>query len=237
MAAARRAPWSLNELCFTITFSRGRSPGEVLGLYGADPAQARTLTWQEACDEQMFVADERLFLRSGKLGHWAFGYEALSLEGLRPPVLQALSEGTDTLVLFWAEGKMRFGHWRDGVEHESFEPGLSYSRPRSQPRPFWDRIHHRYQNGSSGYLAAIEVIDEHIRTSVTHEALSAPALTLELTTPAPDHLTRPRPPASRKGLGKSLGALRLDPPPPSHTVVGIPAPGPETGTGPSTSSP
>ncbi|GLY29948.1 hypothetical protein [Kineosporia sp. NBRC 101731] len=184
MAAARRAPWSLSEVGFVITFTRGLSPTDILTRYGVDPGTARPVTWQQAVDEQMFGA-EATVLRVGMLGQWAFCHQDRPLE---KPSLDILSEGTDSLSLLdLGGGETTFQHWRDGLRYELFRPGFSYSRPRSEPHPFWDRISARHAAGLSGAKAALAVIEEHVRGEVTHDLLAGPLLTTAVTTGASVH--------------------------------------------------
>ena len=145
--AAERAPWTLPQAGFTITFTRGISPEQARAHYGAVVA------------------------RAGTLNRWAFCYEEAGTEGLRTPVLKALSEGTDTLVLHDSGSTVRFEHWRDGERLEGFEPGRPYSRPKWEPRPYWDRLQEMLTPGVRRAHAARALIEEKIQAELTEEVL------------------------------------------------------------------
>ncbi|GAB3254280.1 DUF6461 domain-containing protein [Kineosporia babensis] len=207
--AAERAPWTLNDLGFTITFTRGISPASVLAGYGADPAQATLRSRAQALDLRADGGHD--VLQAGVCNHWAFGYEEVGWDGTRDVVLQALSDGTDTLSLYTFGGKVFFSHWRDGERLERFEPGALYTRPKWEPRPFWNQMQARLAPGTRRDHTALALIEQHIRADLTETLLTGPLLTLLLTTPAPDHLAPPpRQPKHRK-------PLRLVQPPTSAT--------------------
>ncbi len=176
--AAERAPWTLTAPTgagFTITFTRGISAEQVLAGYGAPASEAHTVPWS---------ADSRM-LRVGLLNRWAFGYEEQGTEGLRTIVLKALSEGTDTLVLHDSGSSVRFEHWRDSERLEGFEPGRPYSRPRWEPRPYWDRLQEKLVPGVRRAPAALALIEQQIRAVLTEEVLTGPLLSVRLDTSAP----------------------------------------------------
>lgn len=189
-----RAPWSLNDLGFTITFTRGITPTEALTRYGFAVEQAHPHTRTE------FLALERpartpppTLVAAGTMNRWAFCYEEGGCLGSDPRVLSDLSDGTDALSLHDIGGRTVFSHWRDRFRHEGFEPGFPGSRHHVGQHPFWDRMQARRTPGVLRSRTALAVIEEHIGSELTADLLTGRLLTLAVAAP----ISQIRTPAGR----------------------------------------
>lgn len=126
-------------LAFCMLFAHAVSTDELLAAYGCDPASARMLTWDE------MVEDEDLgdiwedpgsapIVRIGRTGDWAFGFEALGLEGARPELAKHLPVGTETVSLGVSGNAFSwFRHAVNGVAITEFEPLAPYQRRGTDP--------------------------------------------------------------------------------------------------------
>lgn len=179
-----RAPWSLNDLGFTITFTRGLTPAQVLTRYGFAAQQAQLITRAQFLAVPLPArTPPPTLVAAGMLRRWAFCYEEIGCLGTDRRVLGDLSEGTDTLSLYDIGGMTVFSHWRDGFRHEGFEPGFPGSRRDLGHRPFWDRMQARRTPGVLRSRTALAVIEEHIGGELTADLLTGRLLRLAIPGP------------------------------------------------------
>src|SRR5687768_635188 len=84
----------IGQLGFTVTFSLGLSPEEVLSQYGADPGQAEYLSRNDAWNR--FGPNRGgSQLRAGTIGRWGFCFEEAGVEGIKARTLSGLSADTE----------------------------------------------------------------------------------------------------------------------------------------------
>ena len=98
-------PWKWMEtITFCLTFTRGRTPREVVDAYGADVNSIRLITREEIAE----VFDPRyndIVVSVGKLEAWTFCIEFVARPiGNLPQVMSNLSEGTDTAAVVLDHG-------------------------------------------------------------------------------------------------------------------------------------
>lgn len=92
-------PWMwANEELVSFNLVRDRSPVDLLRLYDADPAAARTMT--RRASDAAFRLPEGTVLRVGRAGTWSFCCENWLAVGFDPGLLERLSVGTDTIHYF-----------------------------------------------------------------------------------------------------------------------------------------
>jgi uncharacterized protein DUF6461 len=174
----------VGRLGFTVTFSLGRTPEEVLSLYGADPSQAEHLTRDGAWI--MYPPNNGgAQLRAGMLGRWAFCFEEAGFEGFKARTLSGLSADTETLSLFHSAGKSSFIYLRDSEGIEAFEPGLPETLRGEQPCRFWTATEKILDLGtpSAPVLpahAVLQAITKHIREPLDRRTLEGPLLSVFL---------------------------------------------------------
>jgi hypothetical protein len=110
-----------------LTFVEGRSPEEVEVHLGADPASRRSMTFEQAADEQDFVA-ERLAVQIGVLDGWTVLVEPNGYICTQDAVLASLSTAGRAVMVFWNVNlDSRFGYAREGVLVRVFDPVLGTS--------------------------------------------------------------------------------------------------------------
>ncbi|MFB7462884.1 DUF6461 domain-containing protein [Streptomyces sp. NPDC056224] len=95
---------------FTLTFVRGVAPAEVLSRMGVDPS---TLALRDATDlsddfDDDFLDDDEPVVTTGTDGPWTWAWEQGGMHGLDERILQAVSTGTEAVVLHYNEKPM---HW------------------------------------------------------------------------------------------------------------------------------
>jgi len=178
----------IGQLGFTVTFSLGLSPEEVLQHYGADATQARQLSRLDAWNAYP-PSVGRSQLRAGTIGRWGFCFEEAGTEGIKPATLSRLSADTETLSFFTAAGTSRFIYLKDGQGVEAFEPGRPETLHGNLPRRFWDsttKILERAGHTSSmpPQHAVLQAIAKHVRGLLDRTVLDGPLLTGILTAPS-----------------------------------------------------
>ena len=171
----------VGRLGFTVTFSLGRTPEDVLSLYGADPGQAEHLTRDGAWI--MYPPNNGgAQLRAGMLGRWAFCFEEAGFEGFKARTLSGLSAETETLSFFNSAGKSSFIYLRDSEGIEAFEPGLPETLRGEQPCKFWTATQ-KILDGANPVLpahAVLQAITKHIREPLERRTLEGPLLSVFL---------------------------------------------------------
>ncbi|MEU8328615.1 DUF6461 domain-containing protein [Micromonospora sp. NPDC048839] len=184
-----------------MTFTKGRSPEDVLVRYGADPQAARSLD-HHASSQYGESLQEGAVLRAGILATWSFCLEEESVAGAMPATCSALSEGTETLsILRGGDGMNIFAHWRDKRCVEQFEPGMPNTKPQP-PHPWWDLMHGQLATPPpqrSRLIPALEAVAVYIGAPLDSHSVDGPLLTARLSaqrTHSPSHpyTTDRRPP-------------------------------------------
>jgi hypothetical protein len=175
----------VGRLGFTVTFSLGRTPEDVLTRYGADPQRAEPLSRDGAWI--MYPPNiGGAQLRVGMLGRWGFCFEEAGFEGFKARTLSALSEDTETISFFTSANKSSFIYLKDSEGIEAFEPGLRETLRGHQPCKFWTDVEKILDRASStGPMApshaVLQAITKHIRSPLDRATLEGPLLTAFLT--------------------------------------------------------
>ena len=172
----------VGRLGFTVTFSLGRTPEDVLTQYGADPQQAEHLTRDGAWI--MYPPNiGGAQLRVGMLGRWGFCFEEAGFEGFKTRTLSALSTDTETISFFTSPNKSSFIYLKDCEGIEAFEPGLPETLRGNAPCKFWtdvEKILDWSAQGGTPMLpshAVLQAITKHIRGPLDRATLEGPLLT------------------------------------------------------------
>ena len=166
---------------FTVTFSLGRTPEDVLTQYGADPGQAEVLSRDGAWIRYPpNIGGAQL--RVGTLGRWGFCFEEAGFEGFKARTLSGLSADTETISLFTSPDTSSFIYLKDGEGVEAFEPGLPETLRGDHPCKFWAATQKIMDGGSSAapvqpIYAVMQAITKHIRGPLDRATLVGPLLT------------------------------------------------------------
>ena len=206
----------VGRLGFTVTFSLGRTPEDVLRLYGADPSQAEHLTRDGAWI--MYPPNSGgAQLRAGMLGRWAFCFEEAGFEGFKARTLSALSADTETISFFNSAGKSSFIYLRDSEGIEAFEPGLPETLRGDQPCKFWAATQKILEMDNPGgpiapAHAVLRAITKHIREPLDRRTLEGPLLSVFL------------PDADRAPMGAEFDEPADQSEPPADQAAPIPTP-------------
>ena len=122
-----RFDWASDVPAVCMTFVEGLSPDEVEVHLGADRASRRSTTFEQAADEQDFVA-ERFAVQIGVLGGWTVIVEPNGYICTQDAVLAGLSTAGRAVMVFWNVNlDSRFGYAREGVLVRVFDPVLGTS--------------------------------------------------------------------------------------------------------------
>lgn len=105
-----------------LTFVRGSDPRQVAASFGAVVGNARTLDFDEFCEEAFAHHDRHPVIGVRRIGDWVLVVEDNGYQGVRPEVLRRVSARSEALSVFWnAQGCTRFSHAVDAEVHTSFE--------------------------------------------------------------------------------------------------------------------
>ncbi|WP_438290878.1 DUF6461 domain-containing protein [Streptomyces sp. HUAS TT7] len=109
---------------FSVTFSRGLEPAELLHRMGCAPGSLTSMTRADA--EAYELGDERegAVLRAGTAGEWAYALQLWGAHGIDAGVMAAVSAGTESVVLVSTSTIPWFAHSVNGEEVCAFDPGL-----------------------------------------------------------------------------------------------------------------
>jgi len=170
----------IGHIGFTVTFTLGRDPQEVLSLYGTGDREAQVLTREEAW--MQFPPNQGgAQLRAGTLGRWGFCFEEASIEGMKSGPLSRLSAETETIALFAVPGRSDFTYLKDGLRVESFDPGNAGSVQGDQPYTFWtgtQKIMSWARSEPTPPIhAVLQTIAKYIREPLDRNTLEGPLLT------------------------------------------------------------
>jgi hypothetical protein len=166
---------------FTITFSLGLAPEDVLSRYGADAGRAQHLTRPEAWTRYPPNYGGAQ-LRTGTLERWGFCFEEAGVEGIKTRTLSQLSAETETISFSTSLGMSSFIYLRDGEGIEAFEPGLPNTLLGDEPFKFWadtQKIMDRANQTTpmAPEHAVLQAITKHIRGLLDRTVLEGPLLT------------------------------------------------------------
>ncbi len=168
-------------LGFTVTFSLGRTPEDVLSLYGADSRRVERLSRDGAWIRYPpNIGGAQL--RAGTLGRWGFCFEEAGFEGFKARTLSALSADTETISFFTSPETSSFIYLKDSEGIEAFEPGRPETLRGGQPCKFWAETQKIMDRGNqatpiSATHAVLQVITKHIRGPLDRATLEGPLLT------------------------------------------------------------
>lgn len=165
-------------LGFTVTFSLGRTPEDVLSLYGAEASRAETLSRDGAWIRYPpNIGGAQL--RAGTLGRWGFCFEEAGFEGFKARTLSALSADTETISFFTSPATSSFIYLKDSEGVEAFEPGLPDTLRGDGPCKFWadtQKIIERAPQ-TPPIHAVMQAITKHVRGPLDRATLVGPLLT------------------------------------------------------------
>ncbi|MGW9175864.1 DUF6461 domain-containing protein [Streptomyces decoyicus] len=165
---------------FCITFSRDKTPAEVITAYGADAQQAALLTHDQSCEIYPDSVGGTL-LRAGALNNWAFCFEERDPEGFKPGVLRRLSRDHETIqVVCGGDGMNTVERIQAGRLTERFEPGVSISPEGTGPYSLHQEVRRfiaAQPRDVSGLQAALCVVGRRIGAVLDATTLSGPLLT------------------------------------------------------------
>ncbi|WP_406096346.1 DUF6461 domain-containing protein [Kitasatospora purpeofusca] len=199
---------------FCLNVVRGLAADEVVAAYGADPGRLRQLSLAEA-DSRYPMAKGGALLRVGRLGEWTFCFEAREAEGFKPGVLARLSERSEVVSLFYADGMTVVERLEEGRLVERFEPGQRSPVQGSEPHTLQEGVRAELRNSTapSTTEAALRVIARHIGAEIPWATLAGPLATVVLgeaeREPLAPHFAAPAADGPAPGLGRSLGGLDL----------------------------
>lgn len=203
-------PWQWeNSDQFCLSFSLGKTPEQVIAIYGADLDKARWLSAGKAPAAPTLGTA----LRAGSLGRWTFCLELDNQIGCTAKIMRDLSERTESVILLRTAKALKTFHYAvDGKVHEWFEPGYPPSVRGRSRYGFASKIHALTAAGADAIAACSKVISQHIGHELGTEILHGPLLSAviaEIDRPGLDHPDPPLlyPPSPREGssrLGRRL---------------------------------
>ncbi|MFJ8754603.1 DUF6461 domain-containing protein [Streptomyces sp. NPDC102441] len=196
---------------FCMTLSLGKSPEEVINIYGADAGEAR---WLTADAPGAYVTNATTtVLRAGSLGDWTFCLEFEYLLGSNEGIMRELSTNAEAIVIFRTAKALTGFHYVANCELlESFEPGYPPSVSGRSSHEFSSKVHALTSTGLDPVAACLEVVTGHVGCDLTKETLRGPLLSVIMDKPdlvafarRDPLLLRPAvPQKSRRRLGRRL---------------------------------
>ncbi|MEW2121479.1 DUF6461 domain-containing protein [Streptomyces sp. NPDC005474] len=206
--------WNLGQSGqFCLTLSAGRSPEEVLEIYGADRSRARWLSSAD-CFTEFEPTATNTVLRVGTLGDWSFCIEFENPIGFLNAVVRGLSVNSEMITISRTGNSLTiFRYIVNGRLVESFEPGNLSSSWGQSEHEFSREVHERSATANT-VMASLHVIAEHVGHELTTEILHGPLLSVVIDNPERTVLAHPDPrlqmtaaPETRSTLGRYLGPL------------------------------
>lgn len=117
-----------------LTFVRGSDPRQVAAAFGAAGDYARTLDFDEFCEEAFAHHDRHPVIGVRQFGDWVLVVEDNGHQGSRPEVLRRVSARSEVVSAFWnAHGCTRFSYAVDAKVRTSFEAIMPTFRDGEQP--------------------------------------------------------------------------------------------------------
>lgn len=117
-----------------LTFVRAAEIAPVATAFGGVPEHARTLDFEEFCEEAFAHYEQYSMIGVRRLGDWLLVVEDNARQGTRQEVLRRVSEGTEVVSAFWnAHALTRFSRAVDGEVRTSFEALMPDCREGTRP--------------------------------------------------------------------------------------------------------
>lgn len=117
-----------------LSFVRGEGVERVAAAFGAVVDHARTLDFDEFCEEAFANAESYSMIALRPLGEWLLVVEDNARQGTRPEVLRRASANTEVVSVFWdVDGPTRFSHAVDGEVRTAFDAFLPHRRDGTRP--------------------------------------------------------------------------------------------------------
>lgn len=117
-----------------LTFVRDSDPRQVAASFGAVPEYARTLDFDEFCEEAFAHHDRHPVIGLCRIGDWVLVVEDNGHQGARPEVLRRVSTRSEALSAFWnAQGCARFSYAVNAEVCTSFEAIMPSYRDGVRP--------------------------------------------------------------------------------------------------------
>lgn len=105
-----------------MSFVRAAAVERAAAAFGAVAEHARTLDFDEFCEEAFANAESYSMIALRPLGDWLLVVEDNAHQGTRPEVLRRASADTEVVSLFWdVDGPARFSHAVDGQVRTAFD--------------------------------------------------------------------------------------------------------------------
>lgn len=121
-----------------LTFARGATPDEIIAAFGMDPTSALTLPEAEARAE--LEPAGRPWVRTGRMGEWAFAIEEDWLEGVLTAEMPLSAESAVATVSWTAKPTHDLRYLSHGRLTTAFDLGLPWNRAGSDPDRFTDAM-------------------------------------------------------------------------------------------------
>lgn len=190
---------------FCLTFVRHQDPATVAELLGGGPLHL--LTAEEA-DRVFPLSLPGSLLRCGTIPGWAFCYEDRAQVAFQPALRQRLSAGSDVVqVVKGGDGMNIARRVVDGRQTEEFEPRRvreNRAKATTTPLATVERVLRDHPE-TSGLVAALHPISEHVGGAIPRDVLDGPLLTT-ISTWTPADVTAPASPIQH-GLGRHLATF------------------------------
>ncbi|WP_243792566.1 DUF6461 domain-containing protein [Saccharopolyspora gloriosae] len=117
-----------------LTFVRGTDLDRLAQRFGAITEHARTLDFDEYCEEAFAHQDRYPVIGLRSVGEWTLIAEDGGFQGSRPEVLRRVSHRTEAVSAFWnVNGLTQLSHAVDEELRTSFEPLMPAFRHGTRP--------------------------------------------------------------------------------------------------------
>lgn len=117
-----------------MSFVRAAGVEHAAAAFGAVAEHARTLDFDEFCEEAFANAESYSMIALRPLGDWLLVVEDNARQGTRPEVLRRASADTEVVSLFWdVDGPTRFSHAADGEVRTAFDALAPDRRDGARP--------------------------------------------------------------------------------------------------------
>jgi Family of unknown function (DUF6461) len=148
-----------------ITFVRGNNEDEVLRGFGGDPATERLMTLTEVAEESInsgYPYGYAPLLMVDTINDWVVILEDNGFQGTRHEVLQAVSQGTEMVSVYWnVNAHQRFIYAVDGKTVTEFELQWPENRRGTEPDRLLDHLRDLpFESGNT--LASAMALSERI---------------------------------------------------------------------------
>jgi hypothetical protein len=173
----------IGEQGFTVTYSLGSTPEEVLQHCGADMSRAEYLTRAQAW--ACYPEDGGTQLRAGTLAGWGFCFHEGDTQGADLAALATLSQDTETISFVTSSSRSALIYLKDGEGVEAFEVGMPASLRGEPPHKFWTSTQKILEGAGPSRQAmpmppshaVLQAIAKHVRGLLDRVALEGMLLT------------------------------------------------------------